>query len=102
MGQVTVTVNGRAYQIACEDGKERHVEQLAAYVEAHVSELAKDVGQVGEARLLMMASLLIADDLKAAHNGAGRHAGDEEAAAALVLERCAERLQAIAAHLEGH
>ena len=102
MAQVSLTINGRQYEVTCDDGQEPHLVDLAQLVEARVRGLVAAVGQVGEARLLMMASLLIADDLKAAQNGAGRHAGDEEAAAALVLERCAERLEAIAAHLEGH
>jgi len=111
MGQVTVTVNGRAYQIACEDGKERHVEQLAAYVEARVSELAQDVGQVGEARLLLLASLIAADELAEARaaikdgastaDGLKRMARIEDAAAR-AIDVMAQRIDAVAARLEGH
>jgi len=63
MGQVTVTVNGRAYVIGCDDGAEAHVRALGQHLNDRVAELAQAVGQVGEARLLLMAALTISDDL---------------------------------------
>ncbi len=63
MSVVEVTVNGRNYQLACDDGEEGHLLDLAAYFDGRVSELAGSVGQVGEARLMLMAGLLVADDL---------------------------------------
>ena len=63
MAQVQVTVNGRNYSIACDDGEEEHLAGLAEYVDGRVSELSSSLGQIGEGRLLLMASLLIADDL---------------------------------------
>ncbi len=56
-------MNGRSYQLACDDGEEGHLLNLAAYFDGRVSELAGSVGQVGEARLMLMAGLMIADDL---------------------------------------
>jgi cell division protein ZapA len=63
MGQVSVTINGRMYDIACDDGQEEHVSGLASYIDDRVTDLARSIGQVGDARLLVMASLLIADEL---------------------------------------
>ena len=63
MAQVEVTVNGRAYVVACEDGEETHLEELAEYLNGQVKELAESLGQVGEARLILMAGLLLADEL---------------------------------------
>jgi cell division protein ZapA len=63
MGQVTITVNGRPYDIACDDGQEEHVRGLAGYLDERVSDLSRSIGQVGDARLVVMASLLIADEL---------------------------------------
>lgn len=63
MGSVQVTVNGRAYSVACDDGQEAHVTRLGAYLEQKVGQLVKAVGQVGDARLLVMASLTITDEL---------------------------------------
>ena len=68
MAQVSVRINGRHYQVACEDGQEAHLQKLAAYIDDRVSELVRDVGQVGDARLLVMASLLIADELADAYD----------------------------------
>ncbi len=66
MAQVSVTINGRIYPIVCDDGQEEHVTRLASYIDKRASEIAKTVGQVGEVRLLVMTSLLIADELSEA------------------------------------
>lgn len=63
MGQVTVLINERAYTVACGDGEEAHLKELAGHINKHVTELSRDVGQVGETRLLLMASLMVADEL---------------------------------------
>ena len=63
MTQVDISINGRTYAIACDDGQEAHVARLARYLDQKVSTLAKNVGQVGDARLLVMASLLVVDEL---------------------------------------
>ncbi|MCW5732220.1 MAG: cell division protein ZapA [Alphaproteobacteria bacterium] len=63
MAQVTVSVNGRAYAVGCDDGAEDHVRYLAEYLDQRVKELVGAVGQVGEARLLLMAALTVSDDL---------------------------------------
>ena len=62
MPLVNVMVNGRAYTIACDDGEEEHLRQLAATVDAKTREVLSSVGQVGDTRLLLMAALLIADE----------------------------------------
>ncbi|MEI9991126.1 MAG: cell division protein ZapA [Rhizomicrobium sp.] len=62
MPLVNVMVNARAYTIACDDGEEDHLRDLAGHVDAKVKELLASVGQVGETRLLLMAALLIADE----------------------------------------
>jgi cell division protein ZapA len=60
---VNVMVNGRAYTLACDDGEEDHLKELAGLVDEKVRELLGSVGQVGDQRLLLMASLLMADEL---------------------------------------
>src|SRR6202789_3597860 len=66
MPLVNVMVNGRAYTIACDDGEEDHLRELAGIVDAKAREVLGSVGQVGDTRLLLMAALLIADE----HHGA--------------------------------
>jgi cell division protein ZapA len=55
-------VNARAYTIACDEGEEEHLKELATHVDAKVRELLSSVGQVGDQRLILMAALLIADE----------------------------------------
>lgn len=66
MGQVNVTVNNRLYSIGCDDGEEDQVRRLSQVIDGRVRELAALVGQVGEARLLLMTALTLADDLETA------------------------------------
>ena len=63
MSEVSVRVNGRIYPVGCEDGQEGHVRTLAQMFDQHVSDVAQDVGQLGETRLFLMGALLMADEL---------------------------------------
>ena len=63
MAKVEVTVNGRAYLLACDDGEENRLLELASAIDRRVSELAGEMGQLGEARLMLMVGLLMADEL---------------------------------------
>lgn len=63
MGQVNASINGRTYRLSCRDGEEERVGELIAYVSRKVDGLVSEFGQVGEARLLTLAALLIADEL---------------------------------------
>jgi len=63
MARVSITINGNAYEIACADGEEQHILDLAGSLDAKVAELVGAIGQAGEARLLAMAGLLMADEL---------------------------------------
>ena len=67
MAQVSIRINGRSYDIACDDGQEERIHSLANYVDERVKEISGAVGQIGEQRLLVMTSLLIADELGDAH-----------------------------------
>ena len=111
MPQVDVHINGRRYQIACDEGQEEHLAQLAEYVDKRVQELVGAVGQVGDARLLVMTSLLVADELAEAYstlednaeaaNGASKEAAAEhDDALASMLESMAKRLEAIASGIQ--
>src|SRR3954452_5001884 len=99
MPLVNVLINGRAYSVACDAGQESHVQELGRKLDAKVNELVASVGQAGDARLLVMAGLLLCDELDDARGGTpGRtasSAGDE--ALAETLEKAAARLEAIAA-----
>ena len=107
MATVEVSVNGRRHMVQCGEGEEARVRQLASYVDRRVSDLARGQTQVGDARLLLMASLLVADELSDAFEEIkrlkaaldGRASGAEEQAATAV-EAVARELDSIAAQLE--
>ncbi len=63
MAQVTIRINGYAYTVGCEDGQENHLEEMAADIEQRIGSIKAIGGQSGEARLLMLAALLLADEL---------------------------------------
>lgn len=63
MSQVNLKINDRDYLVACEDGEEKHLAFLAQHINQQVKGLVESVGQVGEARLLLMVALMIADEL---------------------------------------
>jgi cell division protein ZapA len=63
MGQVSVTLNGRTYKLECGEGEEAHLIALAEYLGTHVDTMKRKFGQVGDDRLILMASLLVTDEL---------------------------------------
>jgi cell division protein ZapA len=63
MAQVTLRINGYAYTLGCQDGEELHLQAMAAEVERRIDSVKASAGQSGEARMLVMASLIMADDL---------------------------------------
>lgn len=101
MGQVSVSINGRAYEIACDSGQEEHLEQLASFVDKRVGDLVASVGQVGDARLLVMVSLLIADELADSYGKLAKGKGDTEPADAVSADRFAAKMDTLAARIEG-
>jgi cell division protein ZapA len=118
MGQVVVKVNGRDFPLSCADGQEARTRRLAQYVDAKIGEFTKTVGQVGEARLILLAALVIADELSDANEalqqersrgraGGGSGGQPSETAAPGVptgasagIRSAAQRIEAIAARLE--
>jgi cell division protein ZapA len=107
MGQVVVKVNGRDFALRCADGQETRLRQLAQFVDAKVGQFAKELGQVGEARLLLLAALAIADELSDANDAleeTGTKTGAPDPAAskatASSLDAIAERIESIAARVE--
>jgi len=63
MSQVTVTINGRQFRMACEDGQEAHLRQLALDLDDRIEKLRRNFGEIGDTRLTVMAALTIADEL---------------------------------------
>jgi cell division protein ZapA len=91
MPLVNVMVNSRAYTIACDDGEEEHLKDLAVHVDEKAREVLGAVGQVGDARMMLMAALLIADEH---HDVAGKLARGATDAAAGSAEKQSLHLRA--------
>lgn len=110
MGQVGVAINGRTYQIACDDGQEEHLKALGSYVDKRVGELIAAVGQVGDMRLLVMTALILADELSEmadefgkiqdASDGKSAEARMSDAMLASSLETLAQKVESLAERLE--
>ncbi|MEE2995635.1 MAG: cell division protein ZapA [Pseudomonadota bacterium] len=104
MAQVEVRINGRNYQVACDDGQEGHLLQLGEYIDMRVQELVSTVGQVGDSRLLVMTSLLVADELAETHANLEKtstrvelaaSANELEAKLAGIVDNVAARIEAL-------
>jgi cell division protein ZapA len=112
LAQVTVKINGFTYTVGCEDGQEEHLQAMAAQVDNRIDSLKALGGNSGEIRLLLLASLLLADEIhdiriemEALRKAAGRPsraAGKPEADAEMAkrLGKLAARAEQIAATLE--
>jgi cell division protein ZapA len=110
MSQVNVTINGRQFRMACEDGQEDRVTDLARDLDARIESLRAKFGEIGDTRLTVMAALTVADELAemglrvkrleqelAALQDARVSAGDRsktaQAAVAAALASAAERVE---------
>lgn len=125
MGQIVITVNEQNYTLACRDGEEDRLKELSEYVNDKAETLTKTMGQVGETRVLLMASLLLADEAldtmgklekarakakKAAEarsegksegkTGGGEASAMAEIKVATLLSEAADAIEGIAAELE--
>jgi cell division protein ZapA len=116
MSQVSVTINGRQYRMACEDGQESHLMQLAKLLDERIGELRGKFGEVGDSRLTVMAALTVADQLSEAKQkianienelaalqdaraAAAEHAQATESAIIAALNAAAERIEGLTRNL---
>jgi cell division protein ZapA len=116
VSQVNVTINGRQFRMACEDGQEDHLRGLAKDLDDRIVALRGQFGEIGDARLTVMAALTIADelsesgrkvkrletDIASLHDTRGANAARTQAAqTALVaaVASAAERIEGIAKKL---
>jgi cell division protein ZapA len=71
MAQVVVTIAGRTYRMACDDGEEARLEQLARDFDARITGLRSSFGEIGDQRIIVMAALTLADELAEAQRQVG-------------------------------
>ena len=118
MATVTVSINGRNYRMACDDGQEEHLTRLARDLDQRIAQLRNDFGEIGDMRLTVMAALTIADELSESREQVGRvedefaalqdartsatdHARTTERAIAAAFNAAAERIEKLAKALDG-
>jgi cell division protein ZapA len=63
MPHVTVIINGRQYRLGCQEGEDEHLVRLAADLDRRINDLRTRHGEIGDARLTIMAALTIADEV---------------------------------------
>ena len=63
MAQVMVTIDGKAYRMACEEGQEGHLTELAEGFDRYVGHLKTQFGEIGDLRLTVMAGIMVMDEL---------------------------------------
>ena len=63
MAQVTVTIDGKAYRMACDEGQEEHLIDLALRFDRYVNHLKESFGEIGDQRLTVMAGIMVMDEL---------------------------------------
>lgn len=103
MTLLNLKVNGRDFPVSCEDGQEPRLRRLAQYIDSKVQDFVKVVGQVGDARLILLAALVITDELSDANEAlqqARSRPASAETAAATGIHGIAQRIESIAARLE--
>jgi cell division protein ZapA len=118
MGQVNVTISGKTYRMACDDGQEEHLESLGRQLGETIELLRGQFGEIGDQRLTVMAAITLADRYSEAERRVvqleAEVTGLDEARAAIAeradareidiaeaMETLAERLESLAGRLNG-
>ncbi|HUG46097.1 MAG TPA: cell division protein ZapA [Sphingomicrobium sp.] len=99
MAEVDLIIAGRAYRVACRDGEEEALRNAARLVDSKSREALQGLGTLSEARQLLFASLLLADQLIDQSPQLAQPAGPDPELAARA-ERIAQRLESLADSLE--
>ncbi len=118
MSQVTVTINGKTYRMACDDGQEHHLAGLAERLNASIEQLRERFGEIGDQRLTVMAAITFADQFTEAASRLRRIESEvaalqqvreeivqqqaaAEADTAAAINTIAERIEGLASRISG-
>ncbi len=118
MAEVSVTINGRVYRMACDPGQEDHLARLGRELDQRITQLRDSFGEIGDTRLAVMAAIMVADELaelkrrlrmadqeiqslKDARERVAQRNEEAEQVVAEILENTAERIERLAQNLNG-
>ncbi|MDT9597461.1 cell division protein ZapA [Sphingosinicella rhizophila] len=102
MASIEIEIAARKYLVSCRDGEETHLRSVAAIVDRKAQEASAALGNLTEARQLLFASLLLADEIKEHRSGTvSAQASEPDPAVAEALEQLAQRMEKLADALEG-
>lgn len=116
MATVTVMIDGKAYRMACDEGQEAHLTDLAERFDRYVSHLKGSFGEIGDQRLTVMAGIMVLDELvelqkrmkgleseaetlRRTRDDALAQADKSDAALAATLQTLAERIEGVSEKL---
>jgi cell division protein ZapA len=116
MAQINVTINGRQFRMACENGEEARLTRLAEQLDGRIRQLRASFGEIGDTRLTVMAALALADELSEVKERLRRlepelatlqeasvvsadHAQATQAAVVAALNAAAERIESLTRQL---
>jgi len=100
MASVDVEIAARRYSVACRDGEQEHLREVAAIVDRKAQDAGSALGSLSEVRQLLFAALLLADEVKEHRAGRPVPPDDDSGRVADALERLAGRVEALAQRLE--
>lgn len=112
MAEVSIEVGGRHYPVHCRDGEEPHLRQIAEIVDAKARDAQRAVGGVNETRHLLLAALLLADELNELRQGGTGNGNPAPAPLSSpppqslrpdftpIIEKLAARIESVAERLE--
>ena len=82
MAEVNITMNGRVYEIGCDDGQEGRIVDLASYIDQRLQQIARSGAAYNDAHLMVLTSLVLADELFDVREQAGQPVKNRKEAAA--------------------
>jgi cell division protein ZapA len=104
MATIDLTIAGRRHELACRDGEEAHLRAIAAMVDVKALDAARSMGGMSEARQMLFAALMLADELDEARARLAERAAapppppaEPGPATAALIERLAERVERLSA-----
>lgn len=107
MAEVDIRINGRDFRVACDDGQEDRLSQLARFFDSYVTSLSGELGQIGDARLMLLSALTVCDEVfelrqrvADLENADQKLDGDTAGAAGRAVEAAAARVREIAAGMD--